>query len=100
MASLVVLAIVSVHLLDDFFMLPVAVPNAIIGSLVFLFIHGTSSVRYMPEDIEYSRPIVCFGRFVGLILFCWEFYNCGLCYDQNMYYCLVIMCLTHFQFLN
>ena len=69
MDSLWMLTIARVHILDDFCMLPVVVTTANIGALEVLLINGASSMRYMPEDLEYARSVMCFVILRGLVIF-------------------------------
>ena len=68
-ASLGILDISSMNPLDDFCMLPVAVPTAIISALVLLLLHGAYSEISMLDDPESTRPVMFFGTLKRLIVF-------------------------------
>ena len=69
MAFLGILDIASVNPLENFCILSVEVPTEIISALGFLLLHGTYSVRYMLDDTESTKPVMCFGIVRGLIMF-------------------------------
>ena len=65
LASMVMFYMDSVHPLDEFWMLNIAVPTTTFGALGFIFSHFISSVRYMLEDPESASHVMCLGRFCG-----------------------------------